>query len=60
MEITKEMIEQFEAIRSKGKFNMFMDAAKVARKMRISSNAYFKIIKDYAELMAKFGIERRA
>jgi len=60
MEITKEMVERFEAIRSLGKYNMIMDAAKVARKMKIGAKAYFAIIRDYSYLMAKFEIERRS
>jgi len=60
MEITKDMVERFEAIRAKGRFNMFMDAAKVAKKMKIGLTVYFDIVKNYSDLIAKFGIERRA
>lgn len=58
MEVSKELVQRYEEIRSSGEYNMFTDAAQVIEELGCSKDEYAYILKNYSELMKHYNIER--
>ena len=59
MKVTKELVQNYEEIRSSGKYNMFTDGFKVITELGCTVDEYVYILKNYSELMKLYNIERK-
>lgn len=56
-EITKELVEDYEDIRSVGHYNMITDAETVIDMLECSKEAYFELQAHYRDYCKKFDVK---